>query len=165
MSLDEREHSFAWGDPAEILSGSAEMSGLETMQAIASGALPRPPVADLMDFTIPFVEEGRCIFAGRTTEWMMNPLGSVHGGMIATMLDTCVGCAVHTTLPHGVGYTTLELKVNYVGTLRPGVDVLAEGKVIHVGKTVATAEGRLTDADTGKLIAHATTTCLIMRQD
>jgi uncharacterized protein (TIGR00369 family) len=167
MSIEqsEREHSFGWQDPAPALAAGAGLSGLETMQAISRGDIPRPPVAELMDFSIPFVDTGVCVFATTTAEWMMNPIGSVHGGMIATMLDSCVGCAVHTTLPPNVGYTTLELKVNYVRALGAGVAVRAEGNVIHAGSKVATAEGKLVEADSGKLIAHATTTCLIMRQE
>jgi uncharacterized protein (TIGR00369 family) len=165
MISDLREHRFDWEDPLPALAAGAGMSGLETMQAISTGVLPPPPVAKLMGFSIPSVERGRCVFATTTAEWMMNPIGSVHGGMIATMLDSCVGCAVHTLLEPGVGYTTLELKVNYVRALGAGIDVRAEGTVIHAGSKVATAEGKLIVADTGKLIAHATTTCMILRQD
>jgi uncharacterized protein (TIGR00369 family) len=117
-----------------------------------------------MDFTLPEVEEGRIVFAADAAPWMLNPIGSVHGGAIATMLDSAVGCAVHTTLPAGVGYTTLELKLNFVRGVR--VDdgqLLAEGKVIHRGGTTAIAEGRLTAASDGRLLAHATTTCLILK--
>ncbi|MCW2958728.1 MAG: hypothetical protein JWP18_1531 [Solirubrobacterales bacterium] len=156
-------HSFAWEDPTATITAGARLSGLEIWQGIASGALPRPPIGALMDFTLPVVEEGRIIFASDAAPWMLNPIGSVHGGAIATMLDSAVGCAVHTTLQAGVGYTTLELKVNYIRGVRVGDGrLLAEGKVIHRGGTTAIAEGRLTAADDGRLLAFATTTCLIL---
>jgi uncharacterized protein (TIGR00369 family) len=158
-----REHSFGWSDPEAVLQDAAAMSGLDMWRAIASGALPRPPIGELMDFDITEVDDGRIVFTSQPAEWMLNPIGSVHGGMISTMLDTCVGCAVHTTLPVGAGYTTLELKVNFVRAVRPAMGrLVATGSVIHVGGRIATAEGRLETAD-GVLCAHATTTCLVMR--
>lgn len=157
-------HSFAWEDPTPTWAASATLTGLEIWQAVAAGELPSPPIARAMDFSIPLVEEGRVVFAAHAAPWMLNPLGSVHGGAIATLLDSCVGCAVHTTLPVGVGYTTLELKINYVrGVAVDAGELRAEGTVIHAGGTVATAEGRLTAASDGRLLAHATTTCLILR--
>jgi uncharacterized protein (TIGR00369 family) len=109
------------------------------------------------------VSEGRVVFATEPSEYHYNPLGTVHGGVIATLLDSALGCAVQSMLPAGTSYTTLELKVNY---LRPITEktgtIYAEGKIIHVGGRIATAEARLTDAK-GKLYAHATTTCIILR--
>jgi uncharacterized protein (TIGR00369 family) len=117
-----------------------------------------------VDFSIPYVEEGRIAFSAPAAEWMLNPLGTVHGGVIATMLDSAVACAVHTTVPAGIGYTTLEIKVSY---LRPvpadAGNLIAAGEVVHRGGTVATAEGRLTAESDGRLFAHATTTCMILR--
>jgi len=157
-------HSFSWDDPSPTWQASATMSGLEIWQAVGRGELPRPPIAAAMDLAIPEIEEGRVVFAADAAPWMLNPLGSVHGGAIATLLDSAVGCAVHTTLPVGVGYTTLELKVNYVrGIPADGGTLLAEGTVIHRGGRVATAEARLTSAADGRLFAHATTTCLILQ--
>jgi uncharacterized protein (TIGR00369 family) len=157
-------HTFSWEDPTPTWQAGATMSGLEIWRAVAAGELPPPPIGEAMGFTIPVVEHGHVVFAAEAAPWMLNPLGSVHGGAIATLLDSCVGCAVHTTLPVGVGYTTLELKLNYVRAVPAGAGELrAEGTVIHAGGTVATAEGRLTAASDGRLLAHATTTCLIMR--
>lgn len=157
-------HAFSWEDPTPTRSAAMTMSGLEIWRAIAAGELPRPPIGALMDFSLPEVEEGRIVFRADAAPWMLNPIGSVHGGAIATMLDSCVGCAVHTTLPAGVGYTTLELKLNYVrGVAADAGPLLAEGTVIHRGGRVATAEGRLTAASDGRLLAHATTTCLILQ--
>ena len=138
-----------------------EFSGLEIFRKLIAGELPYPPIGDTLGFTLISVDKGHVVFQGTPEHRHYNPLGSVHGGFHATLLDSCVGCAVHTTLEAGYGYTTLELKVNFVRgmTDRTG-PVRAEGKVIHVGKQVATAEGRLVDAQ-GRLYAHATTTCLI----
>ena len=159
-----RQHSFGWDDPTPTVMAGIERSGLEIWQAIAAGELPRPPVGALVDFSIPHVEEGRIAFAAPTAEWMLNPLGTVHGGVITTMLDSAVGCAVHTTLPVGVGYTTLEIKVNFLRAVPADAgNLIAEGKVVHRGGTVATAEGRLTSESDGRLLAHATTTCLILK--
>jgi uncharacterized protein (TIGR00369 family) len=157
-------HAFAWEDPTPTWAAGATLSGLEIWRAVAAGELPSPPIARAMGFSVPLVEEGRVIFAAHAAPWMLNPLGSVHGGAISTLLDSCVGCAIHTTLPVGVGYTTLELKINFVrGVAADAGELRAEGNVIHVGGTVATAEGRLTAASDGRLLAHATTTCLILK--
>ena len=138
-----------------------ERSGLEFLQAIGRGELPSPPIGKLMDFIPIEVEPGRVVFQGMPGPQHYNPLGMVHGGYAATLLDSCVGCAVHSLLPAGKGYTTLELKVNFIRALTDKVGpVRAEGKVITLGGQVGIAEGRLTDSN-GKLYAHATTTCLV----
>ncbi|MGU3496815.1 PaaI family thioesterase [Xanthobacteraceae bacterium A53D] len=145
--------------PPEVM---ASMSGLEFLSAIADGRFPQPPIFALFGFGLGELEPGRVVFTGTPGRQHYNPLGIVHGGYAATVLDSCMGCAVHSTLPAGRGYTTLEFKVNFVRAMtdRTG-PVAAEGKVLHAGRRAATAEGRLMDA-TGRLIAHATTTCLIM---
>jgi uncharacterized protein (TIGR00369 family) len=139
----------------------AGKTGLEIMQSLIRGELPAPPITDTLDFTLVEVDYGRAIFQGRPLERHYNPLGTVHGGWFATLLDSAVGCAVHTAMPVGKTYTTLELKVNMLRALTKKVELVrAEGKIIHVGGQVATAEARLVDA-AGKLYAHATTTCLV----
>jgi uncharacterized protein (TIGR00369 family) len=139
------------------------LSGLEFMKALSEGRFPRPPIANLVDFQLVEVELGRAVFAATPSEEHYNPLGSVHGGYISTLLDSCMGCAVHTRLGPGQGFTSLEIKVNFVRRVSADTGpVRAEGKVIHVGGQIATAEGRLIDAD-GRLLAHGTTTCLIFR--
>lgn len=144
------------------LDAIAARSGLEFLRDVFSGALPHPPIGDTLDFLPIHAEAGRVVFQGTPSAAHYNPIGSVHGGWAATLLDSCVGCAVQSTLPRGKGYTTLELKVNYVRALSPQTGpVRAEGWVIHPGSRVATAEGRLTDA-AGRLYAHASTTCMIM---
>lgn len=136
-------------------------SGVEFFDAIGSGQLPTPPISHTLDISPIEWECGRMVFQGQPTLAHYNPIGCVHGGWIAAMLDSAVGCAIHSTLPAGKGYTTLELKVNYVRAVTAEIGPLrAEGKVIHVGAQIATAEGRLYDV-ADKLYGHATTTCLI----
>jgi uncharacterized protein (TIGR00369 family) len=139
-------------------------TGLETLQAIFAGELPRPPIGDTLDFVPIRMAPGVAVFQGRPQLKHYNPLGSVHGGWFATLLDSALGCAVHSALPAGKGYTTLELKVNIVRALTDAVPLVrAEGKLVHLGRQVATAEARLVGPD-GKLYAHATTTCLVFEQ-
>jgi uncharacterized protein (TIGR00369 family) len=136
-------------------------SGMEFLQKIWDGQLPSVPIGETLDFIPVEGEPGRIVFQGTPDKRHYNPLGSVHGGYFCTLLDSAVGCAVHSVLPQGLGYTTLELKVNLIRALTDkSGPVRAEGKVIQVGKQVGIAEGRIIDAD-GKIYAHATTTCLI----
>ncbi|HEY5802035.1 MAG TPA: PaaI family thioesterase [Burkholderiaceae bacterium] len=138
-----------------------ELSGLDFLNAIAAGKLPPAPIGALLDFVPIEAEAGRIVFQGTPKPEHYNPLGTIHGGYIATLLDSAVACAIHSMLPAGKAYTTLELKLNFVRGLTDKVGpVRAEGKIINVGGQVGIAEGRLTDAD-GKLYAYATTTCLI----
>ncbi|MBH1965704.1 MAG: PaaI family thioesterase [Comamonadaceae bacterium] len=140
---------------------AAALAGMEVFEAIFAGDLPPPPIGETLDFLPIHMEPGFAVFQGRPKRRHYNPLGTVHGGWFATLLDSALGCAVHTTLPVGKGYTTLELKVNIVRPLHDRVPfVRAEGKVIHPGRQVATSEARIVGPD-GKLYAHATTTCLI----
>ena len=139
----------------------AGKTGLEQMQAMLAGELPFAPIARTLDFSLIRVEPGVALFQGKPGPAHFNPMGSVHGGWFATLLDSALGCAVHTLMPAGRGYTTAELSVNYVRGLSPKVGrVRAEGKVIHCGRQLATAEARLFGPD-GTLFAHATTTCLV----
>ncbi len=143
---------------------TAGRTGMEVFQAIFAGNLPRPPIGDRLDFVPIHIEPGLAVFQGQPQLKHYNPLGTVHGGWFATLLDSAVGCAVHSTLPAGKAYTTLELKLNIVRPLTDAVPLVrAEGKVVHAGRQVATAEGRLVGPD-GRLYAHATTTCLIFDQ-
>jgi uncharacterized protein (TIGR00369 family) len=136
-------------------------SGLELMQAMLRGELPYPPIARTLDFQLMEVGEGRAMFQGTPGAAHLNPMGTVHGGWYATLLDSALGCAVHTMLPAGRGYTTAELGINLVKAIGPKAPrVRAEGKVIHCGRQLATAEARLYGPD-GTLYAHGTTTCLV----
>jgi uncharacterized protein (TIGR00369 family) len=138
-----------------------ERSGLEFLKGIGRGELPPAPIADVIDFVPIVAEPGRMVFQGTPGPQYYNPLGTVHGGYAATLLDSCLGCAIHSMLPAGKGYTTLELKINYVRAMTDQTGpVRAEGKVVSVGGQVGIAEARLTDVQ-GKLYAFATTTCLI----
>jgi uncharacterized protein (TIGR00369 family) len=158
-----RYRTVTWEDPSPARVVGGVRTGLALWQAIAAGELPPPPVARLLGFDdIESVSEGHVVFRMPPAEEHLNPLGTVHGGVLTTLLDSAMGCAVHTTLPAGAIYTTLELKVNFLRPALPGGAVLrAEGTVVHRGATIALAEAQITDAETGKLIAHATSTCLI----
>lgn len=137
------------------------MTGMEFFESVFAGLLPPPPIGDSLDFIPVHLEPGLAIFQGTPLQRHYNPLGTVHGGWFCTLLDSALGCAVHTTLLAGKGYTTLELKVNMLRPLTDAVPLVrAEGKVVHAGRQVATAEGRIFGAD-GRLYAHATTTCLV----
>jgi uncharacterized protein (TIGR00369 family) len=160
---DVRSRTFTWEDPAASAAEGMKMAGLDYMQAIVSGEAPRPPIAALLDFRVAEAAPGRAVFEMEPAEWMFNPIGSVHGGIAATLLDSCMGCAVHTTLPAGVGYTTGDLQVRYIRAMTGTTGlVVAEGRVVHRGRRTATAEGRLFVRDSGDLIAHGTTGCLIL---
>jgi uncharacterized protein (TIGR00369 family) len=137
------------------------LSGLEMMQAMLRGELPSPTIAHTLDFTIVAVSLGHAVFQGSPGPAHLNPMGTVHGGWFSTLLDSALGCAVHTRMAPGQGYTTAELSVNIVRALTPKVKrVRAEGHVIHCGRQLATAEARLVGPD-GTLYAQATTTCLV----
>ncbi|UYN94497.1 MAG: PaaI family thioesterase [Enhydrobacter sp.] len=137
------------------------MDGIVLFQEMAAGRLPAPPICRTLGIRLAEVELGRVAFAYTPVFDHYNPLGSVHGGIAATLLDSVMGCCIHTTLKAGTGYTTVEIKVNYVRAMSDKTGpVKAEGKVINVGSRIATSEGRLVDA-AGKLLAHGTTTCLI----
>ena len=159
-----RTRTFSWEDPAATAEVGLKLSGLDYISAIIDGTLPPPPIARLFDFEIVEAEVGRAIFALEPAEWMYNPIGMVHGGVAATLLDSCMGCAVHTTLPAGVGYTTTDLQARYIRAMSDVTGrVLAEGRVVHGGRRTATAEGRLFAEADEKLIAHASTGCIILR--
>ena len=140
---------------------AAGRSGIELLQAMLRGELPYPPIARTLRFQLVEVGEGRAVFQGTPGPDHLNPMGGIHGGWYATLLDSALGCAVHTLMPAGRGYTTAELGVNLVKAIGPKVQrVRAEGKVLHCGRQLATAEARLVGPD-GTLYAHATTTCLV----
>lgn len=139
----------------------AGKSGLETLQAMLRGELPFPPIARTLNFQLLEVEAGRAVFQGAPGPDHFNPMGGIHGGWYATLLDSALGCAVHTMMPPGRGYTTAELGVNLVRAIGPKVQrVRAEARIVHCGRQLATAEARLYGPD-GTLYAHGTTTCLV----
>ena len=158
-----RSRLLTWQDPLQSLADGAGMTGLEYMQAIAAGDVPPPPIAVTLNFGIEAVTNGRAVFVGEPGEEHYNPIGVVHGGYAATILDSALGCAVHSTLEQSEAYTTLTLETKFVRPITSdNKRVRSEATVVHRGRRQATAEARLTDVETGKLLAHATSTCLIM---
>lgn len=164
-SARKRERVHTWADPRPIVAAGAGLSGMEFFAAMTGGRIPPPPFAETIGFDVAMAEfaEGKAVFRLTPAEFHYNPLGSVHGGVYATLLDTACGCAVHTMLPAGVMYTSIDLSVKF---LRPvtvaGGTLTAEGTVVHLGRRTALAEGRVLDA-AGKVYATATSSCLIMR--
>jgi uncharacterized protein (TIGR00369 family) len=149
--------------PAGVVSQETllQQSGLEFLRGMLAQKFPPPPIGERLNFWPLIVDEGFVVFEGEPDMSVYNPIGVVHGGYTATLLDSCMACAVHSTLPAGRAYTTMEVKINFVRAVTADIGrVRAEGKVLHVGRTMATAEGKLFDAK-HRLLAHATTTCLI----
>ena len=162
-AADPRTRTFRWADPAQFADPISKMSGLDFMRAFLTGQLPSPPFMELLGVRLVSVDPGSVCFEFEPSEFMYSPLGNVHGGIVTVMLDTAMGCSFHTTLPPGVGYTTVELKVSFYrsvtaksGTLR------AVGRILHSGSRVAAVEARLEDQG-GQLFAHATSTLLVLR--
>jgi uncharacterized protein (TIGR00369 family) len=161
--MGERTRVVEWDDPLAMARTIQNLSGLERMRQVIAGLLPPPPMARLMDIRLVEASDGRAVFEGQPAEFHYNPIGAVHGGFAATLLDSAMGCAVHTRLPPKVGYTTLEFKVNLIRPLQVSTGpVRGTGTVLHSGRTTAVAEGRLESLD-GTLYASATATCLILR--
>jgi uncharacterized protein (TIGR00369 family) len=151
-----------WEDPSALAQAARTMSGIEFLRAIRDRRLPAPPIAQLLGFALVEVEPGHAVFEVTPGEQHYNPIGVVHGGLAMTLLDSAMGCAVQTQMPAGGGYTTLEAKTNLVRAITSETGALrAIGKIVHLGKRIATAEARLEDAS-GKLYAHATTTCIVL---
>ena len=145
------------GDPAD----TAHLSGIEFFAAMMAGRIPPPPIGKTLNFWPAEFEFGRAVFEGEPTRDVYNPIGSVHGSYAAALLDSCMGCAVHSALAAGQAYTTLEYKISLIRVMSDRTGrVRAEGKVLQVGRRVATAEGWLVDS-TGRLLAHGTSTCLL----
>jgi len=160
-TTEDRSRLVTWDDPVESWKAASGLGGIEVLRAIEGGDLPAPPVARLLGIEVEQVSEGLVTFAFEPAEYHYNPLGTVHGGILTTVLDSAMGCAVHSRLRAGVSYTTLELKVSFLRPVRVTTGrVRGEGKVVHLGGRVATAEAHLVDRE-GALYAHATSTCLI----
>jgi uncharacterized protein (TIGR00369 family) len=160
--VSERSRVTTWEDPRETFSRIQGMDGLDALRAMAAGELPPPPIAQTLGFSLVEVERGRATFTVEPAEFHYNPIGVVHGGLALTLLDSAMGCAVHSLLDAGVAYTTLEVNANFVRPLTSDIgSVRCTGTVVHAGRTVATAEGRIEDAD-GRLYAHGTSTLLIL---
>ncbi|WP_174536994.1 PaaI family thioesterase [Micromonospora chalcea] len=157
----ERSRTFTWSDPAAGAAHLGRRSGLELMRAMIAGELAAPPIMHLVDMSRMEADEGRVAVELLPQEFHYNPLGTVHGGVLSTLLDTAAACAVHTTLPAGVGYTSLDLNVKFLRPVTVDTGLLrCEGTVLQRGRRTALAEARLTDS-ANRLVAHATSTCLI----
>jgi uncharacterized protein (TIGR00369 family) len=155
------EQTYQWVDPAQVLAQTATLSGLEYMQGLRDGTIPPPPIAVLMQFRPVEVEAGRVVFECDPSQAHYNPIGMVHGGLVCTILDTATGCAAHSTLAAGVGYTSVEIKVNYLRPVLSDTGVLtATGQVIKGGNRVIFAEGNVTTG-AGELVATASSTLLV----
>ncbi|MBI1942833.1 MAG: PaaI family thioesterase [Betaproteobacteria bacterium] len=157
-----RSLTVSWEDPLAAFEEGKKLAPLEYMRAVCAGRIPAPPIARLLGMRLAKVDAGEAVFELTPAEQHYNPIGVVHGGIAFTLLDSAMGCSVHTMLPPGKGYTTLEIKANLVRpiTLQTG-PIRATGKVIHLGRQTATAEARIEDA-AGKLYAHGSTTCIIL---
>jgi uncharacterized protein (TIGR00369 family) len=160
-----RERTFTWDDPVAIARAGAGMSGAEFFAAITAGTIPPPPIMRALDFDSVSFGDGSAVFRLTPREFHYNPIGTVHGGVFATLLDSACGCAVHTRLPAGVFYTSLDLSLKFLRpvTVETG-PVIAEGTVVHLGRRTALAEARLTDA-AGKVYVAATSSCLLLRPE
>jgi uncharacterized protein (TIGR00369 family) len=158
----ERTRTYSWEDPFTVVNAAAGLSGLEVLQKIVAGELPPPPIAATLDFSLVEVERGKAVFEGEPAEFHYNPIGIVHAGLAATLLDSAMGCAFVSTAEAGTSWTTLELKANFTRamTIETG-RVRCEGTVVHAGRRVATTEARLEDASR-RLLAHATSTILVL---
>jgi uncharacterized protein (TIGR00369 family) len=158
-----RSRTLVWQDPLPTAAAGATMTGIEYMRAVVEAKVPPPPIAVVMRIRPIEISEGHAVFEGQPGEEHYNPIGVVHGGYAATLLDSALGCAVHTTLEAGVGYTSLGLEAKYVRPItRDTGRVLCTADVVYRGRRQATSEATLTAADTGKLLAHGTATCMIL---
>ena len=159
----QRQRSYEWQDPAISAAAAPTMAGIDFVRALADGVLPIPPLATTLGSTLVLAEPGRVVFEFTPAEFHYNPIGSVHGGVYATMCDSACGCAVHSMLPMGAYYTSQDLSVKFLRAATESTGPLrCEGTVIHLGSRTALAQARLTDGR-GKLYAHATSSCLIFR--
>jgi uncharacterized protein (TIGR00369 family) len=159
--LNARSRTYSWEDPAAALTALPRMPGVEALAAIGRGELPLPPVLEMTGIEPVDVGEGWITFALEPHETHYNPLGTVHGGVIATLLDSATGCAVHSVLPAGLGYASLDLMVKYLRPVTAATGrILATGTVLSRGSRTALAEAKLTD-QRGRLMAHATSSCMI----
>jgi uncharacterized protein (TIGR00369 family) len=155
-----RRREYTWTDPSATVAALGR-TGIDVLREVASGQLPPPPVAAMMGFALDEVEVGRAVFSLDPSETHYNPLGTVHGGVIATLLDSASGCAVHSILPAGTGYTSVDLHTRFLRPVTASSGrIVAEGTVLSRGSRTAMAEARLTDGR-GRLLAHATSTCMI----
>ncbi|WP_067439425.1 PaaI family thioesterase [Nocardioides jensenii] len=161
-SATTRERAYTWADPAVLAAAAQRMDGLDFFAQLGNGDFPPPPINATTGIALVEVSDGRAVFELEPAEWHYNPIGSVHGGILATLADSALGCAVHTKLSAGTAYTSLDLTIKFTraATLDSG-RLTCEGRVVSIGRRTATAEAEITDK-TGRVIGHAIATCLIM---
>ena len=160
---ERRRKTVSWEDPAALAAAAAGMSGRDFLEAICGGRLPSPPIARLVGSKLVSVAEGEAVFRCTPDESTYNPLGVVHGGLLCTLMDSAAGCAVQTTLPAGVGYSTIEIKVSFLAPIRAGGGPIeVYGKALRVGRRVAFAEAHARD-ERGELVGHASASLAVVR--
>jgi uncharacterized protein (TIGR00369 family) len=163
QAVADRTRCYAWADPAVLASAARQLAGNDFFAELTSETLPKPPIAETMGFTATFVRDGVARFELDPEEFHYNPIGSVHGGVIATLCDSACGCAVHSLLPAGAYYTSLDLSVKFLRPVTASTGrLVCEGTVLHLGSRSALAQASLTGPD-GKLYAHATSSCMVFR--
>ncbi len=157
-----RERTYSWADPQLFATAARELDGLDFFKQLGDSELPPPPINATLGMDLVEVSDGRAVFELTPEEWHYNPIGTVHGGILATLADSALGCAVHTKLKAGTGYTSLDLTIKFTraATLDSGT-LTCVGRVVTIGRRAATAEAEITD-QTGRVIGHAIATCLIM---
>jgi uncharacterized protein (TIGR00369 family) len=160
--MSDRTRTYSWDDPFDFIAGALHLTGFEAMQKMAAGELPQPPIGRTLGFRLAEVEHGRAVFEAEPAEYHYNPIGTVHAGLAATLLDSAMGCALVTTLPPATRWTTLELKASFTRAMTVDTGpVRAIGTVVHPGRRVVTTDGRIEDRE-GRLIAHGTGTILML---
>jgi uncharacterized protein (TIGR00369 family) len=159
-----RSKTVIWHDPAALAAAGQALSGLEFLEAVREGRLPPPPIAELMGMSLVSVDGGEVVFRCTPDESVYNPIGMVHGGLLCTLLDSAAGCAVHTKLPAGAGYSSIEIKVSFLKAVRSGGVIEVHGQALRVGRRVAFAEAHARDG-AGELVGHATTSLAVMQRD
>lgn len=161
-AIDHRQRTYEWADPRVLAQAAAGLDGLDFFEKLRNGTLPDPPIGSTLGMSLVDFGDGRATFELPPAEWHYNPIGSVHGGILSTLADSALGCAVHTKLKAGTAYTSLDLTMKFTraATVDSGV-LRCEGRVVTIGRRTATAEATITDGS-GRTIAHAVTTCLIM---
>ena len=157
-----RSRTHTWSDPLAAAQDGRRRTGLEHLRGIVRGELPAPPIAETLGLELVEVEPGRVVFGLPAHEFLFNPIGSVHGGALATLIDSAASCAVHSVLDAGVAYATTDLHVTYVRAFGPGARrATCTGELLHAGRRLATATARVHD-DEGRLLAHGTVTCAVL---
>ncbi len=163
--MNSRNRTYNWEDPALLATLANKLAGLEFLEKMITAELPFPPLLHTLDFKLSSIQTGRAEFTFQPQEFHFNPLGSVHGGVITAVLDSAMGCTLHSVLPLGTGYTSIDIKVNFLKPISIKTGLMkATGAIINQGNRTALLEGRLMD-ENGKLYAHATSMCMIFKAE